>query len=230
MKRFTADASHELRTPLTALKGQISVILSQPRTSEDYQSALHDMEREVDRLIRLSSDLLFMARFDRANRRVAFESIELATLLSTIVDQVTPLASKRDLTIATDLAPDLNISGDMDLLIRLFMNLLDNAIKYTPSAGTITVSARRQPGQTPIHISIHNTGAHIPADHMPSLFDRFYRVESDRARSLDSDRPVIGAGLGLAIVQEIVETHNGRISVSSTPETGVTFTIELPAV
>jgi heavy metal sensor kinase len=223
-RRFTGDAAHELRTPLTALKGHIGVTLSQPRTPTEYAATLQDMEYQVDRLIHLSGDLLLMARLDYCKQHHTTESISLSDLLAALEDQIMPLGEAKALTVVSQIEPDLSVRGNMDLLIRLFLNLLDNAIKYTPHGGTITIHARRNSGD--IQIAIRDSGPGIAPDQLPHLFERFYRVESDRARQHDSQS---GAGLGLAIVQEIALIHQGWVTVESQMGQGSTFTIYLPA-
>lgn len=227
-RRFTGDAAHELRTPLTALKGQIEVTLSQPRNAAGYQQTLSDLRQQVDRLIRLSNDLLFMARLDHQMQQTRPEAIDLNVLLAILKDQVMPLAESKAQTLIEDLQPDLVVRGHMDLLIRLFLNLLDNAIKYTPGGGTITVRAEKQPHQ--VCVSIHDSGPGIAPEHFPHLFERFYRVETDRARRPNGQQLQTqgGAGLGLAIAQEIAHAHGGSVTVQSDPGQGSTFTVALP--
>jgi heavy metal sensor kinase len=220
---FTGDAAHELRTPLTALKGHIGVILSQPRPPGEYVETLHDLEQQVDRLIRLSTDLLFMARLEYGQPQNTAESIALSDLLSVLQDQIKPLAEAKTLSLTSHVEPDITVQGNMDLLIRLFLNLLDNAIKYTPTGGSITIHAQNSGDE--IQVAIRDTGPGIPADQLPHLFQRFYRVERDRARR-EADQG--GAGLGLAIAREIAHLHNGQITVESAIGQGSTFTVHLP--
>lgn len=231
-RRFSGDAAHELRTPLTALKGQIGVTLSQPRVPTDYVDVLRSLEGQVDRLIRLSSDLLFMARLDANQSQRQIEQINLGEWLAAVEDQMRPLAEAKGITLQSRIAPDLLISGSMDLLIRLFLNLLDNAIKYTPDGGAITIEACQSAAG--VQIAISDSGPGIPAEHLPHLFERFYRVEADRARGQANsgagvnDPSLGGTGLGLAIAQEIARVHGGQIMVSSGVGQGTTFTVHLP--
>ena len=230
-QRFTSDAAHELRTPLTALKGRIGVTLSQARDAQNYQATLQEMEHQVDRLIRLSSDLLFMARFDQSHQREPSTRIDIGELLASVVDQVQHVAAEKSLTLVVDLQANLIIVGKMDLLIRLFINLIDNAIKYTPTGESIHLSAKRE-GDL-IEITVRDTGDGIAAEHLPHLFERFYRVESGRARQVElhDDRYVQdhgGAGLGLAIAAEITQVHGGQLMVESAVGAGTTFICRLP--
>jgi heavy metal sensor kinase len=219
-RRFAADASHELRTPLTALKGRIGVTLSRRRTNAEYESTLQDLEHEVDRLIRLSTDLLFLVRLDQ--RRLPWQParVEFSHLLQAIVEQVEPLAEKKGLTLTAEIPPDISIHGDADHLIRLFLNLLANAVRYTPPGGRVAVLAQDKEGC--VRVSVSDTGPGISPEHLPHLFERFYRTEA--ARSRDDG----GAGLGLAIAYEIARWHGGTLEVESAPGHGTTFTVQLP--
>lgn len=223
-RRFTDDAAHELRTPLTALKGRIGVTLGQSRRPADYQETLREMEEQVDRLIRLSNDLLFMARLDGGELRRTLTNIELADFMGAVVDQMQPLAAAKSVTLVAELPAGLTLRGDMDLLIRLYLNLLDNAIKFTPPGGQVTVRGEQQDEQ--IVVSVHDTGPGIPAEHLPHLFERFYRVEDGRARDRANGQG--GAGLGLAIAYEIARFHGGVLTVQSEPGRGTTIAARLP--
>jgi two-component system, OmpR family, heavy metal sensor histidine kinase CusS len=220
-KRFTADASHELRTPLTTLKGRLQVALSQPRSHETYVHTLRAIEHEVDRLIRLSTDLLLLSRLEQHHQNVDYESVDLSDLLLAIAAQIKPLANLKHLQFQTHIAPDLRVSASPDHLIRLFLNLLDNAVKYTPAQGAVVLEAGTQDGT--VFVSVSDNGIGVSPDHLPHLFERFYRVEKSRSRSMG------GTGLGLAIAQEIVYHHDGSISVDSQPACGTTFTVTFKA-
>jgi signal transduction histidine kinase len=217
-RRFTADASHELRTPLTAIKGQIGVTLTRTRTPEEYENALHHIQHETDRLIRLANDLLFLARLDNASLRWQPEDINLSDLLSAVVDQLEIMAQEKAITLTTDIPPRIIIHGMADHLIRLFLNLLDNAVKYTPAGGHIMLTAQ---SEAEVCIAIHDNGPGIAPEHLPHLFQRFYRAEAERTYKG-------GAGLGLAIAYQIARAHNGSITVESYLASGTTFTVHLP--
>jgi heavy metal sensor kinase len=218
-QRFSADVSHELRTPLTVLKGRLAVALSQCRSATEYQDTLHSIEPEVERLIRLSSDLLLLSQLERRHPEHP-ETVDLSDLLAAIAEQVQPLADLKAIHLATIVPPNLLIQGHPDHLIRLFLNLLDNAIKHTPTHGKVQLTVQQQ-AQT-YQIAIQDSGPGIAAEHLPHLFERFYRVESDRSRLTG------GAGLGLAIAQEIAHIHGGSITVHSTPSQGTTFWVTFP--
>lgn len=219
-QRFTADAAHELRTPLAILKGQIGMLLSRPRTVIEYESALHDLEGEVDRLIRLSTDLLLLARLDQKRLPWKPQEVDLSELLHVTVEQMLPLAKNKGLGVSETIPSELLVLGDPDYLIRLFLNLLDNAVKYTPSGGQVSLQAGRDQGT--IWVAVSDTGPGIPPEHLSHIFERFHRVEEARSRYTG------GAGLGLAIAYEIARWHGGTIHVRSDIGSGTTFTVHLP--
>ncbi|MEO6457227.1 MAG: ATP-binding protein [Chloroflexia bacterium] len=220
-RRFSGDAAHELRTPLTALKGQIEVALNRPRSLPEYENTLRGLSLQVDRLIRLSNALLFLSRSDQ--NRLSWEPalLNLGDLLAAIIEQIQPLAQEKGLTLSADIPPELPFYGDTDHLVRLFLNLLDNAVKYTPEGGEIHVLAEQDADG--VEVKIHNSAPDISTEHLPYVFDRFYRVESDRSSETG------GTGLGLAIAREVARLHHGDISVQSEPGQGTTFIVSLPA-
>ncbi len=222
-RRFTGDAAHELRTPLAALKGRIGVTLSQQRQPQQYVETLREMEGQVDRLIRLSNDLLFMARLDQGQMAQSMECIDVAHLIGAVVDQVRPLAVVKAISLTETVPAGLMLQGDMDLLIRLFLNLLDNAVKYTSKNGRVIVSAAQD--KTDLRITIADTGPGIAPEHLPYLFERFYRAETARSR-MEGDTG--GGGLGLAIAYEIARAHGGQLYVDSQLGQGTTFTVLFP--
>jgi len=219
-RRFTGDVAHELRTPLTVLKGQLEVTLSRKRSKAEYQQTLNDLSAQVERLIRLSNALLFLSRSDQKQLTWEPVSLNLADLLVVILEQIQPLVDEKSLVLTAEIPDDLPITGDTDHLIRLFLNLLDNAVKYTPSEGQINLLASCN--LTRVQVVIRNSGEGIPVEHLPHLFERFYRVEADRSSQSG------GSGLGLAISREIVRLHGGTIEVQSASGQGVSFTVTLP--
>ena len=215
-RQFTADASHELRTPLAAMQAILGVIREQRRTPEDYEQALEDLAEETNRLRGMADDLLHLARGE-AHQPAVRDAVDLTTLLQDVTDSLTPLAEAKGLSIACEAPHQLIVRGDSDSLIRLFVNLLDNAIKYTERGGiivrTIIVNDHTE-------VIIADTGIGIAADQLPRLFDRFYRGETSRTTH--------GTGLGLAIARDIVRAHGGGIEVQSVIGAGTTFTVRLP--
>jgi heavy metal sensor kinase len=221
-RQFAADASHELRTPLTAIIGQIDVAIERPRSAESYRATLVAVREQTQRLARLASDLLFLARADASPAAVTFEVLELDDLLPAIIAQVEPLAVARGQSLTRDLQPSIRVRGNEDQLIRLILNLLDNAIRYTPAGGCITVHSAQHGSEAAISIS--DSGPGIAPEHLPHLFDRFFRIDRARGRAQG------GNGLGLAIAQSIAQAHGGRIHVTSAVGRGSTFTLFLPAL
>ncbi len=222
-RQFTADASHELRSPLTAIKGELGVALARPRTADQYRDTLSDMAASVDDMTGLVEDLLTLARV--GNTSSALENIDLADLARTVCSRLSVVAESKSITLTppeptTRGAAQCLVKGDRRQLQRLITNLIDNALRYTEE-GTVSVECVRLGSF--IILSVRDTGMGISAEHLPHIFDRFYRAE--QARSRESG----GSGLGLAMVQVIVQKHFGRISVDSTPGKGTLFTVRLPA-
>lgn len=220
-RRFTADASHELRTPLTAIKGSIDVALTRQRSPEEYEATLNRIQHESDRLIRVVNDLLFLARLDAAPPRQTVEVIDLSDLLEAVVDQMRVMADEKGVIVKADIPAGIRVKGSADHLIRLYLNLMDNALKYSPEGRELTIRAEISAGQSLTHIV--DQGAGIAPEHLPHLFDRFYRVERERGSSG-------GTGLGLALAYQIAREHGGTITVRSAVGTGTTFTVNLPSL
>lgn len=215
-RQFTNDASHELRTPLTAMQAILGMIREKRRTPEEYEQAFDDLNEEADRLRTLVENLLRLARGEKQNSNL-FEEVNLSILLKDVSDSLRPLAEAKNLSLNCETSENLIVFGDSDELIRLFVNLLDNAIKYT-ERGEISISANHN--ENSISVKVTDTGIGIPAKHIPHIFDRFYRVEESRT--------LRGAGLGLAIAKEIVRAHHGEIEVRSKIGQGTVFTVRLP--
>jgi signal transduction histidine kinase len=221
-RRFTSDASHELRTPLTALKGRIEVTLSRARSAKEYQETLEDLNQAVDRLVRLTNSLLYLARLDQAGHRWQSETLNLSDLLDSIVDSMGPVAELKQIKLECDIPVSVQAQGNLDQLTRLFLNLVDNALKYTPEGGKVTVRLYKVEKTKKVAVEVCDSGPGIAAEHLPHLFERFYRAQSDRASSSG------GAGLGLAIANEIARQHGGTLEVESAVGQGTTMRVELP--
>jgi heavy metal sensor kinase len=221
-QRFIADASHELRTPLAVLRGETEVALGKTRTIEEYQQSLSLIQDEAERLSRIVEDLFILAR-QPINTRAALNK-ERVSLNDAVRDcaraaQVLAVRKGVRLKLEND-SPSIALNGDEELIRRLILNLLDNAVKYTPAGGEISLALARQNGSA--EIVVRDTGIGIPEAAQPRVFDRFYRVDKARARAMG------GAGLGLSIAQWIVEAHGGAITLASAPGQGSTFTVRLP--
>jgi heavy metal sensor kinase len=216
-RQFTTDASHELRTPLAAMQAILSVVREERRTSEDYELALSDLAEETDRLRALTENLLRLAR-DNGSQPALRESVDLSQLVCNVAESMRPLAEAKGLELNCTVPAGLSLIGDTDDLIRLFVNLLGNAINYTDQGGVDLTGFEDSAG---LHIAIRDTGIGIPAEHLPHIFDRFYRVDASRASS--------GSGLGLAIALSIARAHGGTITARSAANVGTTFAVEFPS-
>lgn len=216
---FSSDLAHELRTPVSNLLTQTQVTLSKARSAEDYRDILASNAEEFERLSRTISDMLFLAKADNNQIIPNREAIDLAEEIGDLLEYYDVLAEEK--SIALSLSGSGQIVGDRLMLRRAVSNLLSNALRHTPIDGVVSVKIdKRDDGLT--HIAVENTGSEIPAEHLPRLFDRFYRVDSSRLRTTES------SGLGLAITQSIVFAHNGSVSVDS--KGGKTrFTLSLPS-
>ncbi|MBI5300821.1 MAG: HAMP domain-containing protein [Chloroflexi bacterium] len=222
-QRFVADVSHELRSPLTAIRGNLDLLKRGAMEDPDErQTALDAMESESARMQRLVQDLLLLAQAD-AGVKVRKDVVELDTLLLDVYGQARLTQSGVKVSLGNE--DQAQVLGDADRLKQLLLNLVDNAIKYTPSGGEVKLSLERDSDW--VRVAIADTGVGIPAQDVSRIFDRFYRV--DKARSRDpSARSGGGTGLGLAICKWIAEVHGGRIEVQSEVGKGSTFTVWLP--
>ena len=220
VRRFTADAAHELRTPLAAMRTEAEVALRSSRSPDRDQRVLENLLEEMERLTRLVSQLLFLCREDAGLGTDDLQIICLEDLVSEVGEHMDVAAQEKGVNLSVDLPGPFPVQGDADRLRQLVFNLLDNAIKYTPPGGTVAVRGEASNGQ--IRITVADTGIGIPADHLPHVFDRFYRV--DPARSPETE----GSGLGLAICHSIAEAHGGRLGIDSNFGSGTRVTLVLP--
>ena len=219
-RQFSADAAHELQTPLTILKGEIEVALRSPRNPGEYQKVLNSCLEEIDRISSLVEGLLLLARADRKALRLDLKSLDLQELLEEVGEQMRLLADNHAMVLNYGLVEHVSIQGDREHIKRLLLNLIDNAIKYTPAGGQVTLSLRGDGKWA--HLGISDTGIGLTEAEQEQIFNRFYRAAEARSQSGG------GAGLGLSIVQSIAEAHGGTIQVESTPGQGSTFTVSLP--
>lgn len=215
-RQFTSDASHELRTPLAAMRTILDMIRSRPRTTVEYEQALDDLAEETTRLQQLVVDLLLLAR-NEIPAAANHAEIDLSALLTDITDSLRPLAESHGLTLKASITDGLQVVGDRDHLVRLFVNLIDNAIKFTTDGEIVVQADIGLDGRC--HITVADTGTGIPAEHLPHIFERFYRA--------DRSRPSTGTGLGLALALSVARAHGGHITVQSVVGQGTTFTVVL---
>lgn len=215
-RRFVDDASHELRTPLAGVKAILGVAMEGERPVSEYKQALDDLAYETGRMNDLVEDLLLMARSD-GGRPLAQEPVDISALICDLCDSIQPIAAERGLALKCDSAPSLVVLGDFDALLRMLLNLVDNALKYTQH-GEVCVRATKE--ATYVHIEVTDTGIGIAPADAPHIFERFYRA--------DPSRTTPGSGLGLSISQDIARAHGGDIQVSSAVGRGTTFSVSLP--
>lgn len=221
-RRFVADASHELKTPLTVILANTDIILSHKDESVEKQMKwLNYIKTEGQRMAGLVSDLLFLAKSDDTTEAAVFSNIDLSDIVWTCLLAFESVIYEKGKTLQSDIESDLYIYGNKESLKQLIGILLDNAVKYSDEAGTISVTLKQ--AHDMITLSVHNTGKPIDENHVPRLFERFYRVDEARAKK-DG-----GYGLGLAIAKRITESHKGKITVSSSKDEGTTFTVLLSA-
>jgi heavy metal sensor kinase len=222
VRRFTADAAHELRTPLSILRNEAEVALRVPRDSEQYRTSLEEMLEEIEHMSRLSEALLFLFKEDSGLGAQPREILALDQLARKTADHMRVVATERqqELTLV-NLTPCF-VLGDGEQICRLLYNLLDNAIKFTPEGGTIEIGVEYHKHQARVIVS--DTGIGIAPEHLPHIFDRFYRADSARSPRIG------GNGLGLSICKSIAEAHRGTVDVESEPEKGTRVVLTLPAV
>jgi heavy metal sensor kinase len=220
MRRFVTDASHEMRTPLTAIRGAADVVLSRDRGVAEYQEALAIILDESRRLSRLVDDLLNLARADSGRFTLRVQEFYANDLLEDCCRQAQAAADARGIHLSCAAGEDAPYRGDEELLRRLVMNLLDNAIRYTPQGGTVSAALNAAPAR--LEIRIADSGPGIPPEAAPHVFERFYRADEARSRQ-DG-----GFGLGLSIVKWIAEAHHGAVTLASRTGAGSIFTVTLP--
>lgn len=220
-RRFTADASHEMRSPLSRLRSELEIALRRPRAPADYEAVVRSALEEVERLSRLTEELLILARLDAGERSEApANPTPVTPLLEDELKRLEPQAEERRITITLEGTPGLSVDVAPDALRLVVANLLQNAVKFSPSGGQVTVRMLRQGTQCLLAVS--DTGPGIPLEERERIFDRFYRECSSRSPDIP------GVGLGLAISRAVVEAHGGTIAVDSLPGSGATFTVRLP--
>ena len=219
-KQFVADASHELRTPLAVLRGELESLAQdvelKPQTRETLGSSLE----EVDRLAEIVEGLLALSRLDTGEAQTQRERFDLVALVATTADQMSLLAEDKHITVVCASSEHVMIEGDQAKLKQVVVNLLDNAIKYTPNGGRIDLTITQEAGEAVLDVA--DDGIGIPPEALPHVFKRFFRVDGSRSRDQG------GAGLGLSIVKSICDAHGARVEVRSTPGRGSCFRLRVP--
>ncbi|MEJ7606408.1 MAG: ATP-binding protein [Bryobacteraceae bacterium] len=221
-RQFSTDVSHELRTPLTAVRGQLEVALLAAKTPEQYKDAIVTALVDVERLSQTIRALLLLSQAESGHLVLQKQALDFTELTEDVVDQFQIPAEGANVTLTTHLASDCLIHADRIQMERLVRNLVSNALKYTPEGGWVRVGLDRQGDDT--LLTVEDSGVGIAADHLPHIFDRFYRVPSVDLASHDLS-PERGLGLGLSFVAWIVRAHQGQITVDSEPGKGSSFTV-----
>jgi two-component system, OmpR family, sensor kinase len=217
--RFTSDASHELRTPVSVILSQTQTALSRERPGPEYREALEASQRAARRMKGLTESLLELARLDAAQEPLKRQPFDLLPVARDCVEMIRPLAAERGIQVHCDVHP-VECLGDADRIGQVITNLLTNAIHFNRDQGEVRLSARADAGV--VLLTVADTGQGIPAEDIPHIFERFYRVDKSRSRAQGR------AGLGLAICKAIIDAHGGSIDVSSQLGAGSTFSVELP--
>jgi heavy metal sensor kinase len=227
MRQFSAAVAHELRTPLAILRGEAEMALTAPLSAAAARERLASQIDEYDRLSRLINQILMLARAEAGELTVDAASINLSTLASHVAEQVDALAEAKGITLATNIAPNVLVNGDAGWIERLLLILIDNAIKFTPQGGRVTITVanvENRPSRPEFNIlAVADTGVGIAPEALPRVFEPFYR--GDAAQSRRSE----GAGIGLALAKWIAEAHHGELNVTSAPNAGSTFTLRFAA-
>jgi len=217
IRQFTADASHELRTPLTVIRGQTEVILRRERSTEEYRQVLESNLEEMEWMSRMIDNLLTLSRADAGQLQIELEPVQLKRLVVEAYEECNVLAEAKKLSVFLDKIEAALVYGDEMWLRQVLVNLIDNAVKYTPEGGKIWLSLEVEAGY--VKLTVKDTGIGIPEEDLPKIFDRFYRADKARSRQMG------GSGLGLSIVNWIVSAHKGCVEVTSRLGKGSCFTI-----
>lgn len=217
-KQFIQDVSHELRTPLTIMRGEMEVALKRQRSAEEYHAVLASSLDEAKKVGKLLEDLLTLARFDSSSATLAKEPMDISYLMGEIAEDMETLARQKGIDIEITSQRGIVLPLDRSKITRAFINIIDNAVRYTPEQGRISIEVIGVNGSAVVTVT--DTGIGIPESDLGHIFDRFY--QADKSRSSE------GAGLGLSIARSIVEAHGGTITVQSTEDQGTSFLISLP--
>ncbi len=222
-KQFVSDASHEMRTPLAIMSGELDVTLNKSRTAHEYKKTLVSTREETNRLAKLVENLLFLAEADRNAKSIQTETVDITDVLSEVIHALQSKAQEKKIQITMDTGDVVGptVAGYSGLLYQLFYNLVDNAIIYTTQNGRITLFLSEEKNN--IVVAVQDTGIGIEKKHIKKITERFYQVDAARSQTK-------GYGLGLSIVQAIIQKHKGKLHISSELQKGSIFTVVLPKV
>jgi signal transduction histidine kinase len=218
MKQMSENIAHDLRSPITRIRGIAEMTLTTGKAIDEYEGAAANTIEECDRLLEMINTMLYISQAESTAGKFAMEEVDMTRVVRGACELFQPVAEDQGLSLVHRIDDDLRVRGELQGLQRMVANLIDNALKHTPSPGTVTVTVNGDDKQGVI--SVQDTGIGISQEELPRLFERFYRC--DRSRS----RP--GVGLGLSLVKAIVHSHRGKIAVTSIPNVGTTFTVTLP--
>jgi heavy metal sensor kinase len=221
IQQFSADASHELRTPLTSIRGQAEVALMEDLPAAEYRRVLRSIVDDTERMSAIVENLLLLARADAEAVHLKREPVALDEVAMQVYEQMEGIARRKGVALDMEEMEDAPVLGDPLWLGQIVTNLVNNAVKYTPQGGSVTLSVRADAGGF-ASLAVADTGPGIPVEHLPHIFDRFYRVDSGRSRDAG------GVGLGLNIAQWAAESHGGALEVVSEVGKGTTFTLKIP--
>lgn len=221
IQQFTSDVSHELRTSLTIMRGELDVALNRNRSEEEYKGVLYAVLEEVIYLSDMVEKFLYLSRNTSNSNLIERKTVDGTLLFQNVRNHLLSLEIKKQIELYIQVPDPFILFGDEDLLRRLFINLIENSLKYTPEGGTVEIKANRK--EKFIYINVIDNGIGISEEHLPFIFQRFYRADDSRSRSQG------GTGLGLSLCNWIVEVHEGTIEVRSKPDEGTSITVKLPA-
>lgn len=221
---FITNASHELRTPVTSIKLLLESLLAGAKDDPEVRDEfLNNLMREINRLHILVNDLLDLARLESSHEKLAITEFDLRKVVRETIQTVQPLAHQKGIVIKENIQSELNtIRADQLRLGQVLVNLVNNAVKFTSNSGEVRIIVRKSNDN--IEFSVQDTGIGIPPDDLPYIFDRFYRVDSNRQRGQNKG----GSGLGLTISKQVVDMHGGKITAESVPNKGTAFTFTIP--
>ena len=217
-KQFTSDASHELRTPVAVILSQCEYALAKPETTGQAREALETVQQQARRMATLIGQLLTLTRADSAHRRLMTETVDLSGLAQAVAEQTEELAAKKQIRVTAEIQPGLTLQGDETMLLRMLVNLTENAVRYGRTGGNLSLTLRRDGDQ--IEGCVSDDGIGIPADQQPLVWNRFWQADPSKGSG--------GAGLGLSMVKWIAEAHGGSVRLESTPGQGSSFYFTLP--
>jgi len=220
VSRFAADASHELRTPLTILRGELEAASGQPDVAPDLRETIGSALEETERLSRIVESLMAISRLDAGEAKMDRGALDLGELAASTTEQMRLLAEDKNIALRCESDEQVTVEGDRARLKQVIVNLVDNAIKYTPAGGLVGVKIRASNSHAVLEVNDNGVG--IPPEALPHIFERFYRVDKARSRQMG------GAGLGLSIIKAIVTAHGGQVRVESVEGKGSRFLVELP--